>query len=110
MSYATATPEQKARVNNFVQQLRAVSIRAWQMNNSMTALVNNWNSDILGIIGSPQGTVITDGTGLAGAAPLTDTQVTNLFGILQTNQTTLMTAGNEAIFMLATGPQNSTGT
>ncbi len=110
MSYSTATPAQQARVNNFVQQLRAVSIRAWQMNNSMTALVNDWNSDILGILGSPQGITIPDGTGLAGAVPMTDTQVTNLFGILQTNQTTLMTAGNSAAFMLATGPQNSTGT
>jgi hypothetical protein len=109
MSYSTATPEQKAQVNNFVVQLRAASIRVWQLNNAMTALVNNWNSNILGILGSPQGIVIPDGNGLAGAVTLTDTQVTNLFGILQTNQSTLMTAGNQAIFMLATGPNNSTG-
>ncbi len=109
MSYATATPEQKARVHNFVIQLRAAAIRAWQLNNDTTMLVQDWNSDILGILGSPQGTVITDGTGLAGAVALTDTQVTNLFGILQSNQTALMTAGNKDVFMLATGPQNTTG-
>lgn len=108
MSYATATPEQKARVNNFVAQVRAAVIRIWQLNNSTDALVTDWNADILAILGSPQGIVITDGTGLAGAAPLTDTQVTNLFGLLQTNQTTLMTPANEAVFMLATGPNNST--
>ena len=109
MSYSTATPAQQARVNNFVQQLRAATIRVWQESNAMTALINNWNADILGILGTPQGISIPDGTGLAGAVQLTDTQVTNLFGILQTNQTTLMTAGNQNIFMLATGPNNSTG-
>jgi hypothetical protein len=110
MSYSTATPAQQARVNNFVQQLRAAIIRIWQLNNNTSALVTDWNADILGILGAPQGIVINDGTGLAGAAPLTDTQVTNLFGILQGNQTSLMTAGNNAAFMLATGPNNSTGT
>lgn len=109
MSYATATPAQQARVNNFTQQLRAAVIRIWQLNNSTTALVTDWNADILAILGTPQGIVINDGTNFAGAAPLTDTQVTNLFGILQTNQTTLMTPANDAAFMLATGPNNSTG-
>ena len=109
MSYATATPKQKARVHNFVQQLRATTIRLWQTDNSVISLVNNWNADILAILGTPQGTIINDLTGLAGAVPLTDTQVTNLFGILQTNQTTLMTPANKNIFMLATGPNNATG-
>ena len=109
MSYATATPAQQARVNNFVVQMRTTIIRIWQLNNSTAALVTNWNADILAILGTPQGITIPDGSGLAGSVPLTDTQVTNLFGILQTNQTTLMTAGNDAIFMLATGPNNSTG-
>ena len=109
MSVATATPEQLARLNNFVMQLRAAIIRVWQLNNDTTALVQDWNSDILGIIGSPAGTVINDPTGLAGAVHLTDTQVTNLFGILQTLQTNTMTAGNKDVFMLATGPQNTTG-
>ncbi len=109
MSYAAATPEQKARVHNFVTQLRAVTIRQWQLNNAMIALVQAWNSDILGILGSPQGTTITDATGLAGASPMTDTQVTNLFGIHQTWQTNTMTSGNKDIFMLATGPNNAIG-
>ena len=34
MSYATATAEQQARVNNFVQQMRATIIHIWQLNNS----------------------------------------------------------------------------
>ncbi len=109
MSVATATPAQLQRLNNFVNQLRAATIRVWQLNNITTMLVEDWNSDILAIIGTPAGTVINDNTGLAGAVPLTDTQVTNLFGILQTNQTTFMTASNKDVFMLATGPNNSTG-
>ncbi len=109
MSYATATPAQQARVNNFVTQLRAATIRLWNLNNQTSALVTDWNADILAILGSPANIVITDGTGLAGAVPLTDTQVTNLFGILQTLQTNTMTPSNAAAFMLATGPNNSTG-
>ncbi len=107
MSYASATPEQKARVENFTMQLRAATVTVWHLNTVMTALVQNWNSDILGILGSPIGTVINDINGLAGALHLTDTQVTNLFSILQTMQTTTMTAGNKDIFMLATGPNNA---
>lgn len=107
MSYATATPEQKARVHNFVAQLRAAVIPQWHENTVVAMLIQNWNSDILGILGTPQGTVIADNTALAGAVPLTDTQVSNLFGILQTWQTNTMTAGNKDIFMLATGPNNA---
>lgn len=110
MSYSTATPAQQAQVNNFVQTLRATIIRIWQLQNNTNALVTAWNANILGILGSPQGIPIPDGTNLAGAVELTDTQVTQLFGILQTFQTDIMTAGNETAFMLATGPNNSTGT
>lgn len=108
--YATATPEQQARVNNFVQMMRAVVINFWQYNNNTNALIEDWNADILGIIGSPTGVTITDGTGYPGAVPLTDTQVTNLFGILQNLQPTIMTSGNQTIFMMATGPNNAAAT
>lgn len=107
MSIATATPEQLARVANFVVMLRSAVIQIWQIDKVARVLVQDWNSDILGIIGTPQGTTIVDNTGLAGAVPLTDTQVTNLFGILQTLQTNTMTAGNKDVFMLATGPSNA---
>lgn len=107
MSIATATPEQLARVANFVVMLRSAIIQIWQIDKVARVLVQDWNSDILGIIGTPQGTTIVDNTGLTGAAPLTDTQVTNLFGILQTLQTNTMTAPNKDAFMLATGPNNA---
>lgn len=107
MSVATATPAQLARLSNFVTLLRAATVNVWQLNRTLNVLVQDWNSDILGIIGTPQGTTIVDGNNLAGAVPLTDTQVTNLFGILQTLQTNTMTAGNKDVFMLATGPNNA---
>jgi hypothetical protein len=107
MAYSAATPEQKTRVHNFVTQLRAATITVWHSNTEMTTLVQNWNSDILAIMGSPDGAVVVDNTGLAGAVPLTDLQVTDLFGQLQTMQTNTMTAHNKDLFMLATGPNNA---
>lgn len=107
MSVSTATPAQLARLANFVNLLRSATINLWHLNNAMNVIVQDWNSDILGIIGTPQGTLIVDNSGLAGAVQLTDTQVTNLFGILQTLQTNTMTAGNKDVFMLATGPNNA---
>jgi hypothetical protein len=38
---------------------------------------------------------------------LTDTQVTNLFGVLQQMHTDYFTANNQAAAVLATGPGNS---
>jgi hypothetical protein len=107
MSVATATPEQLVRLHNFIGLLRSTTIRIWQQSNATNAIIQDWNSDILAIIGTPQGTIIQDSTGLAGAVSLTDTQVTNLFGILQSLQSTAMTAGNKDLFMLTTGPNNS---
>lgn len=107
MSVSTATPEQLARLSNFVGLLRAATVNVWQLNRTMNALVQDWNSDILGIIGTPQNTIVIDNSNLAGCVRLTDTQITNLFGILQTLQTNTMTAGNKDVFMLATGPNNA---
>ena len=107
MSIATATPDQLQRVYNFVHLLRANTINFWKQSNNTDVLIQNWNSDILQIIGTPTGVVINDGSGLAGAVPLTDTQVTNLFGQHQTLQGTIMTASNKDLFMLACGPNNA---
>lgn len=106
MSVSSATPEQLKRLDNFVVLERSACVQLWQLHKTITALVQAWNGDILGIIGAPQGTPIPDSTGYAGATRLTDTQVTNLFGILQTLQTNTMTDPNKGAFLLATGPNN----
>jgi hypothetical protein len=106
MSVAGATPAQLAQLSNFVVLERAACVQLWQLNKTITALVQAWNANILGIIGSPQGTLIVDSTNYAGAVQLTDTQVTNIFGILQALQSTNMTAPNSASFVLAAGPNN----
>ena len=106
MSYTTATPEQQAIVKNFVILERSACVQLWQLNKTISALVQAWNASVLGILGTPQGIAIPDGSSYAGVTTLTDTQVTNLFGILQALQTTNFTAPNEAAFVLATGPNN----
>ena len=106
MSYSTASAAEKTRVNNFVQLQRAASVLIWQLNKTINAMNADWNSDILAILGSPQGITIPDGTGYAGAVPMTDTQVTNLVSIYQAFQSNTMTAGNQTAFALASGPNN----
>jgi hypothetical protein len=106
MSYSTATLAQQQQVQQFVLLLRAGIVQLWQLNKTMNALVQGWDANVLGILGSPAGILIPDGTNYAGAVELTDTQVTNLFGILQSLQTTNFTTGNQAAFVLATGPNN----
>lgn len=106
MSYSTASPAQQSQVNSFSVLQRSAIVQLWQLNRTINALVQAWNANILGILGSPQGILIPDGTGYAGAVELTDTQITNLFSILQTLQTNTFTAPNQAAFVLATGPNN----
>ena len=106
MSVATATPAQLQQLAAFTVLLRSACVQLWQLNKTISALVQIWNANILGIIGSPQNTPIVDNTGYAGAVQLTDTQVTNIFGILQTMQTNTMTSPTQAAMVLATGPNN----
>jgi hypothetical protein len=106
MSYSTATPAQQLQVQQFVLLQRAACVQIWQLQKTINAIVAGWNANILGILGTPQGTPIPDNTGYAGAVELTDTQVTNLISILESFQTNTMTAGNETLFTLATGPNN----
>lgn len=106
MSYSTATPAQQAQVNVFVQQQRAACIQFFRLMNQINALQTFWNADVLAILGTPGGIAIPDGTNLAGAVQLTDTQVTNLFGVLQSMLTTNFTQANQNAMALATGPGN----
>lgn len=106
MSVATASPEQLKQLDDFVVLQRAATTQLWQLSKTINSLIQAWNANILGIIGPPQGTLIKDSTNYSGAVQLTDTQVTNLFGILQKLETDTMTDPNKALFVLATGPNN----
>lgn len=106
MSVATATPDQLKQLDDFVVLARGATTQLWQLDKTINSLIQAWNANILGIIGPPQGTLIKDSTNYAGAVQLTDTQVTNLFGILQTLHNNTMTDPNKALFVLASGPNN----
>jgi len=106
MSYSGATTAQQAQVNTFTTLLRSACVQLQGLNKTVNALNAAWNANVLGILGSPQGTVINDNTSYAGAVAMTDTQVTQLIGILQAMQSSTMTAGNQTAITLAIGPQN----
>lgn len=109
MSVATATPAQLAQLSNFVVTLRAL-ISAFSINmDRMNALMNAWNANISAIIGTPSGITITDNTGLAGAVPLTDTQVSTLVTDVQNLLAAYDTATAQQLYALVCGPTNMTG-
>src|SRR5271170_5338915 len=104
---STATPTQLAELNNYVVQLRA-TISQFSINMvTMNAMVNAWNANISAIIGTPAGLTVTDSTGLAGAVPLTDTQVSTLVTDLQAILTTYYTTGAQQLYAEVCGPTNT---
>ncbi len=85
MTYSTASAADQKLVQNFQVQVRGVWVQALALGAEIQNLFNSWNfgdKSILSIAGSPNGTVIPDGNSLAGAQPLTDTELTNLYGVL----------------------------
>lgn len=109
MSLAGATQAQIAQVNNFCLLTRSIMIQLAQLQNHCAVAMTTWNANILGIIGAPQGTLINDGTGLAGAVELTDTQLTNLVSYMSAIVSTYGAAGDQAAIALAVGPNNMIG-
>ena len=106
MSVATANPAQLTELSNFVMQLRAAIASFAKDMVTMNALVAAWNANITQIIGTPAGTIIVDGTGLAGAVPLTDTQVASLVTSLQAVLTTYYTTAAQQLYAEVCGPTN----
>jgi hypothetical protein len=109
MSLSGATPAQLAQVENFTQLTRSIMIQLALLQNHCAVAMTTWNANILGIIGSPQGTLINDGTGLAGATELTDTQLTNLVGYMTAIVSTYGATGDQNAIALAVGPNNMIG-
>ena len=104
---STATPTQLTELNNYVVQLRAI-VAAFSTNMvAMNAMVNAWNANISAIIGTPAGLVVTDSTNLAGAVPLTDTQVSTLTTDLEAILTTYYTTAAQQLYATVCGPTNT---
>lgn len=106
MSVVNATPQQLAQLSNFVVLLRATISSFAKNMDTMNALNAAWNANISAIIGTPAGTTIVDGTNLAGAVPLTDTQVATLVADIQAILTTYYAAGAQQLYTLVCGPGN----
>jgi hypothetical protein len=103
---STATPQQLAALSAFVVQQRAIVAQWSQAMTQMNALNNSWNATIAAIIGTPAGLIVTDATNLAGAVPLTDTNVFAIIGYMQTCMTDFFDTSHQQIFVQACGPTN----
>lgn len=106
---ATATNEQLALLSNFVVNMRAQISQCAILMSRMNALSAYWTSVISPIIGTPAGTTIADNTGLAGAVPLTDTQVAALIADIQAILTQYYTPAAQELYAQVAGPTNVTG-
>lgn len=107
MSVANATPQQLAELSAYTVYLRGITSQFMKLMNQMNALNNSWNGTVSAIIGTPAGTTITDNTGLAGAVPLTDTDVTNITSYCQNVLTSFYDAAHQQVLTKACGPGNT---
>lgn len=107
MSVANATPAQLSQLSAYSVMLRGVSSQFLKLMAEMNALNNAWNGNVSGIIGTPANTIISDNTGLAGAVPLTDTQITTITSYYQNVLTSFYDAPHQQVLTLACGPANS---
>lgn len=107
MSVAGATPAQLAELSSYVVLLRGVSSSLMKLMAQMNALQNAYNANISSIIGTPAGTIIVDNTGLAGAVPLTDSQVVTITSYFENILTTYYDTGHQQNLTLACGPGNT---
>lgn len=107
MSVLTATPAQLAQLSAYTVMLRAVSAQLMQNMAQMNALQNSYNASVSSIIGTPAGTTIVDNTGLAGAVPLTDTQVVTITSYFENILSSYYDSAHQQQLTLACGPGNT---
>src|SRR5208282_3235405 len=107
MSVVNATPAQRAQLSAYVVMLRAIASQFSMAMSQMNALQNAYNANVAGIIGTAAGTVIVDNTGLAGAVPMTDTQVVTMTSWFENVLTTYYDATHQQQFTIACGPGNT---
>ncbi len=107
MPIDTATPEELKRVSDYTVMQRALCSTLMKSMAQMNALINSWNADISTIIGTPNNRSVTDTSGLAGIAPLTDTDVYAITGYFQAILTGYYDTPHQQIFTRACGAPNA---
>jgi hypothetical protein len=101
------TPGQLKQLSDYITMLRAVSAHFMKSMNQMNALNNSWNGGVSALVGSSNGTVIPDASGLAGTTSLTDTDVTNITSYFQGAMTSYYDAPHQQVMTRACGPGNT---
>lgn len=109
MAWSDLTPEQQAVASEYVRLLRSWCGEQARTNNHGGALNDSYATvqTILGLLGNDD--VITDGSGLAGAASLTKGEVVSLTAHMQGILTNYNTAGHRQMWAKAAGPSNLIG-
>lgn len=103
---ANPTAAQLAQVSTFVVQLRAVLSQFAKAQSQMNALQAYYNQTVSAILNPTTGVTVVDATGLAGAVPLTDTQVVTLTSDIEAVIATYYTATYQGLYAMACGPSN----
>lgn len=109
MAYQDLTAEQQGVVAEYTRLLRAWCGEQARTNNHGDALNSDY-AQVQAILAELQDAdVITDGSGLAGAGPLTKAEVVSLTAQSQGILATYNTAGVRQAFAKAAGPGNLIG-
>lgn len=109
MAYNDLTSEQKAVLSEYVRILRAWCGEQARVNNHAEALNDDY-AQVQSILGELAGSdVIADGSGLAGAGPLTKDEVVSITAHMQGILANYNTAGHRQMWAKAAGPSNLIG-
>jgi hypothetical protein len=105
---ANPTAQQLALVSAYVVMQRAIASQMMKLMNQMNALNGAWTGEIAGIVNAgTMGQTIVDNTGLAGAAPLTDNDVTTITSYMQNVLATYYDSAHQQELVKACGPGNA---
>ncbi len=109
MDFDDLTPEQQAIVSEYVRLLRAWCGEQARVNNHGGALNDGYATvqTILALLDSDD--VITDSSGLAGAAALTKGEIVSLTAHMQGILASYNTPGHRQMWAKAAGPSNLIG-
>ena len=109
MAFLDLTPEQQSVLADYTRLIRAWCGEQARTNNHADA-INSSYSVVQGILAELQGAdVVLDGSGLAGASPLTKDDVVSITANLQGILTNYNTLGHRQLYAKAAGASNLIG-